>query len=547
MENTKYETRNPKQIRITKLKNPPSLMDFAGTVKKDRKLRRTSSKRDCFAPTSSGLAMTKGAAGEGKNVLCGVRFKKVGASVDLAALSEIFAGLENPSIIGGNPSRKDAGRFSYWAAEPREIFEFRSGQTQPFEKLQRLIEKYRLAEDRGQKTEDRRRRTEGRGLPEGIFCGGWVGYFGYELGRHTERLPETAVDDLKMPLIRLCFYDRVIAYDHAEESFWLIALEILHQKENAKEKFARLEELLAKAHQIKIGPPSPAKLDDIDFSNINCNMDKEYYLRMFEKIKRYIFDGDVYQINFSQRFESNFSARPVELYHWQNFHNPSPYSAYIDAGDFVIVSASPEMFITIEEGVISTKPIKGTRRRIAETCEEDTKTNAKNFEELVNCVKEQAELNMIIDLERNDVARICRPGTRQVVQPRTIETYPTVFHAVATVAGELRKDVTFCDVMRAMFPGGSITGAPKIRSMEIIDETEPTARGVYTGSIGHIGIDGNVSLNIAIRTIIVKDGIAYAQTGGGIVADSQPQAEWDETLVKARALLAGIKAAEVTE
>ena len=171
-------------------------------------------------------------------------------------------------------------------------------------------------------------------------------------------------------------------------------------------------------------------------------------------------------------------------------------------------------------------------------------TNIRNFNELLGSEKEQAELNMIVDLERNDVAKICRPGTRAVIQARTIETYPTVFHAVATVAGRLRDEMTFCDVLKAMFPGGSITGAPKIRSMEIIDETEPTARGVYTGSIGFIGIDDSVCLNIAIRTIIIKGRKAYAQTGGGVVADSTPEAEWQETIIKARALLAGIIATQ---
>jgi para-aminobenzoate synthetase component 1 len=168
----------------------------------------------------------------------------------------------------------------------------------------------------------------------------------------------------------------------------------------------------------------------------------------------------------------------------------------------------------------------------------------RNFDELLNSEKEQAELNMIIDLERNDLARICKPGTRNVVQPRTIEGYPTVFHAVATVAGRLKKEITFCDILKAMFPGGSITGAPKIRSMEIIDETEPTARGVYTGCIGFLGIDGSVCLNIAIRTIIIRDNMALVQTGGGIVADSDPQAEWAETITKARALLAGINSVQ---
>jgi para-aminobenzoate synthetase component 1 len=269
-------------------------------------------------------------------------------------------------------------------------------------------------------------------------------------------------------------------------------------------------------------------------------MSREYYLDEFEKIKRYIYDGDVYQINFSQRFECDYNADPIDLFHWQNHYNPSPYAAYIDAGSFQIVSASPEMFITIEDGIISTKPIKGTRPRVSEA-EQGKQINAKNFDELVGSEKEQAELNMIVDLERNDVARICEPGTRKVVQPRTIESYPTVFHAVATVAGQLRNDITFCNILKAMFPGGSITGAPKIRSMEIIDETEPTARGVYTGSIGLLGLDGSVSLNIAIRTIIINNQKAFAQTGGGIVADSDPQAELNETITKARALLAGIQ------
>jgi para-aminobenzoate synthetase component 1 len=271
-------------------------------------------------------------------------------------------------------------------------------------------------------------------------------------------------------------------------------------------------------------------------------MDKDYYLRTVEKIRRYIYDGIVYQVNFSQRFECDYNVRPTALFNWQNHYNPSGYAAYIDAGDFHIVSASPEMFITLTDGIISTKPIKGTRPRLAETSSQAKETNVKYFNELVHSDKEQAELNMIIDLERNDVVKICEYGSRKVIQPRTIEAYPTVFHAVATVEGRLRRETTFCDILRAMFPGGSITGAPKVSSMEIIDETEPTERGVYTGSIGFIGIDGNACLNIAIRTIIIKDNMAFAQVGGGIVADSNARGEWDETLTKARALIAGIKA-----
>jgi para-aminobenzoate synthetase component 1 len=270
-------------------------------------------------------------------------------------------------------------------------------------------------------------------------------------------------------------------------------------------------------------------------------MTRDYYFRAFEKIRRHIYDGDVYQINFSQRFESQYLARPIDLFHWQNRYNPSPYSAYIDAGNFQIVSASPEMFITVNDRIISTKPIKGTRKRFDDTKPEAKTLNDENFKQLLNSAKEKAELNMIIDLERNDIARLCKPGTRIVSQPRTIETCPSVYHAVATISGELRDNVNLCDILKATFPGGSITGAPKIRAMQIINEIEPTARGIYTGSIGFIGIDGSICLNIAIRTVIIKNNMAYVHAGGGIVADSDAQAEYDETLTKARALIAGIK------
>ena len=519
--------------------------------------------------------MTTGAVAKTDNlILCKLHSKKIRTSIDLPALSEIFSGLKSASILGGNPAKADADRFSYWAAEPREIFEFKTGQKDPFGKLQEVLDKYKLQQDTRLKTQDTRLRTQDTGLktqdtrlrtqdtglktqdtrlkaqdsrpelPKGIFCGGWIGYFSYELGRYIERLPETTIDDLQMPLIRLCFYDRLIAYDHIEGSFRLIVLELPSDSEKPQDKLATLEKLLIESQKIHISQPGSADLDNIDFSQICCNMDKDYYLRTVEKIKRYIYDGEVYQINFSQRFECDYDARPIELLHWQNHHNPSGHAAYIDGGNFHIVSASPEMFITIADDFIRTKPIKGTRRRINETARNNPhakQTNTKNFNKLLCSEKERAELNMIIDLERNDVAKICKPGTRKVIQPRTIESYPTVFHAVATVAGQLRERITFCDILKAMFPGGSITGAPKIRSMEIIDETEPTARGVYTGSIGFIGIDGCACLNIAIRTIIIKNRKAFAQTGGGIVADSDPQAEWDETITKARALLAGIE------
>jgi para-aminobenzoate synthetase component I len=456
-----------------------------------------------------------------KNFLCSLHYKKLSVQVDLSALSKIFSELKSVSILGANSSITEAGRFSYWACRPKEIFEFYSGQKNPFEKLQIVLSRYQLKQDYTPP------------LPEGIFCGGWIGFFSYELGRYIEKLPVTTTDDLQMPLIRLCFYNSVIAYDHIDNTFWLFAFEMANDTETSEQKLLYLENLLSKSQQTIASPPVRREISQADFSKIKCNMSKEYYLQAFDKIKKYIYDGDVYQINFSRRFNCEFEADAIELFNWQNFYNPSPCSAYIDTGEFKIVSASPEMFVTINDGIISTKPIKGTRPHTGNSDKD-------YFTELLLNEKEQAELNMIIDLERNDIAKICVPGTRHVTQPRTIETYPTVLHAVATISGKLREDTTFCDILKAMFPGGSITGAPKVRSMEIIDETEPTARGIYTGSIGFIGIDGKISLNIAIRTIVIKDNTAYVQSGGGIVADSEPESEWQETIIKAKALIEGI-------
>lgn len=457
-----------------------------------------------------------------KRIICRLHYRCISSEANFPALNKLFSALDSTSILGANSSITEARRYSYWSAQAKEIFEFKTGQRNPFEKLQRILNKYQLDKDNTLP------------LPENMFCGGWVGFFSYELNRYIEKLPVTTTDDLNMPLIRLCFYDSVIAYDHCKKCFWLLALDIPNDIEEPEQKLDILEGLISQSQKITISSPASGTSEYIDFENIPCNMNKEYYMKSFEKIKKYIYDGDVYQINFSRRFECEFAADAIELFNWQNIYNPSPYSAYIDAGEFNIVSASPEMFITINDGIISTKPIKGTRPRI-------NNSDIDYASELLHNEKEQAELNMIIDLERNDIAKICVPGTRKVTQPRTIETYPTIYHAVATIAGQLRDDVSFCDVLKAMFPGGSITGAPKIRSMEIIDETEPTSRGIYTGSIGFIGLNGNTSLNIAIRTIIIKNNKAYFQSGGGIVADSQPESEWEETIIKAKALLAGIK------
>jgi len=467
------------------------------------------------------------------DIECKLHVRRVDLSPGLSSVSEVFSRRTLCSIVGGNSYVSEDRRFSVWAAEALEVFEFGEGEKEPFERLKGVLSKYKLGRD------------VKWSFPKGFFCGGWIGFFGYGLNQYIERIGEVNVDDIGLAHVRLCFYDRAVCYDHVEGAWWAVALEMAGDGESAAEKMEGLLEVLKEAEGVLVSVPVRGDVEGTEAGDFSCNMSREDYFEAFEKIQRYIYDGDVYQINFSRRFECDYACGGIELYHWQNEYNPSPYAAFIDGGDHYVVSASPEMFITIRDGYIYTKPIKGTRARLCGGGSE--KVNQVNFSELVGSEKEQAELNMIVDLERNDIARICRAGTRKVVQARTIEEYATVFHAVATIGGELVRwegIEDFCEVLKAVFPGGSITGAPKIRAMEIIEELEPTGRGVYTGSIGYIGLDGSVCLNIAIRTIIIKDGRAYVQTGGGIVADSKAEAEWEETITKAKALLAGINSVQ---
>ncbi|MFA5424346.1 MAG: anthranilate synthase component I family protein, partial [Phycisphaerae bacterium] len=416
-----------------------------------------------------------------KVVLCGVHYRKIEAGVGLDSLNEIFSKRAETVILGGNKAKGDADGFSYWMCEPREILELKTDCEEPFGKLQGAIDKYKLKNiDEVPLPHPSSLRYAGikaAGLNEllaGIFKGGWAGYFSYELGRYIERVSQMSVDDLQMPLVRLGFYDKVICYDHKRNHFWLIALEIDGDSQSGEEKIDELEEILEQAAQIKVSKVQERIAGEIEADSIECNMTRGYYLEAVERIKRLICDGEVYQVNFSQRFCCDYTARPVELFHWQNRHNPCGYSAFLSSDEFAIVSASPEMFITVADNWISTKPIKGTRRRFEPISDESITANERNYRELVESEKEQAELNMIIDLERNDLVKVCEYGTRRVTQGRTIEVYPTVFHAVATVGGQLRRGVKFCDILKAMFPGGSITGAPKVSAMNIIDETEPT-------------------------------------------------------------------------
>lgn len=466
-------------------------------------------------------------------ILCRVHIRPVSGDIALLSLGRIISRQVQPAILGGNLSVEN---FSLFCACPVDCFEFCDG-SHPLEQLQTALAKYQLESNIS--------------LPESIPLPGWIGYYSYDLGRYLESLPSHAKDDLRMPIIHLAFYDAIIVYNHNTGQAHLAALEYTGQKESVQQKFARLELWIAQSQELILElPPRLPRTNKPELA-FQTNMSQADYIRSLERIGRHILDGDVYQINFSQRFECPFQADPATLFLWQNTYNPSPYAAYLASNKWAIVSASPELFLHIRGQDILTRPIKGTRpRRMCECGQDAVEFNRRQYEELLSSEKDKAELMMITDLQRNDLARICIPGTRHVRHPRKIEAYPTVFHAYSEVAGTLPRandPKLFCDILRATFPGGSITGAPKIRAMQLIEELEPTRRGVYTGCIGHIGINFDATLNIAIRTIVVQDGRVYAQTGGGIVADSDPQAEWDETLVKAEALLDCIRAVSQNE
>jgi para-aminobenzoate synthetase component 1 len=325
-------------------------------------------------------------------------------------------------------------------------------------------------------------------------------------------------------------YDFVVTYDHEKGNAHLAAVNLADEPEaKFRERVkTRLHGLLETAHKENSEPLHIKEPSE----KAESNFIKDEYLRAVERAKGYIAAGDIYQVNLSQRFSTAAPADAVSLYRALRGINPAPFSAFLGIGDKAVLSSSPERFMKLRGRRAETRPIKGTRPRR----EGDGKFNALMRAELLASEKDAAELAMIVDLERNDLGRVSEYGSVRVAEPRVIEEYPTVCHLVATVESRLRPDVDALGLIQASFPGGSITGAPKIRAMEIIDDLEPTRRGVYTGSIGYIGFDGNMDTNIVIRTITISGGRAYFQVGGGIVADSEPEAEYQETLDKGRAL-----------
>jgi len=477
------------------------------------------------------------------------------AELDLPGLTPLSA-LEalrrdgHPVLLESARKNDKIGRYSFVSADPYLIFKSRGDAVElslpatpagkygrratmnrkPLVKLRELLSNYRTA------------RVDG--LPP--FTGGAVGFFSYDFAHQIEKLPRRARVDLDIPEAYFVFVDIVVAFDHVLDKAWVIVNPGAREQEMGfrrpdPDQWSRLyDEAADRLLALRAKLAAKDTTSEVLFSEqpgagrfiLAPDMTQDQFESMVRQCKEYIAAGDIYQANLSQRLSASIpDADPLRLYAILRAINPSPFAAYLDFGDLQLVSSSPERLIRLHEGIADTRPIAGTRRRGKDGAEEKTLSA-----ELLTNEKERAEHIMLLDLERNDLGRVCEYGTVQVDEMMVVEDYSHVIHIVSNVRGKLAPGRDAFDLVRAVFPGGTITGVPKVRCMEIIDELEPMARGPYTGSIGYIANTGDMDLNIIIRTFVVKDGIAHIQVGAGIVADSVPEQEYFETLQKAEAL-----------
>ncbi|MBD3426651.1 MAG: aminodeoxychorismate synthase component I [Candidatus Omnitrophica bacterium] len=418
--------------------------------------------------------------------------------------------------------RTDAGRYSFLGIDPflvmrskgRKITvetgrKTRIGEGDVFECLKRILNTYRV--------------DNPTSFP--LISGG-MGYFSYDLKDLIEDLPRRAVDDLALPESCFCFFRTILIHDRKDPG--CIHISITSDGGETRQLLENYKAIMNGTRKEGSTLIDSSKA----FPGLCADISRKDYLKKVEKVLDYIRAGDIYQACLSQRFTARWPLGGYSLYQRLNRKNPAPFSAYLNLPEAKVLSSSPERFLRVADGQVETRPMKGTRSR--GSCEA---SDRKMREDLVNSSKDAAELAMIVDLERNDLGKVCVPGSIRVTEHRRVETYPTVFQTISVVRGLLAKDTSLGQIVKASFPGGSISGCPKVRAMEIIDELEPTARSVYTGSIGYMSFHGTMDLNMAIRTMLLKQGRVYFQTGGGIVADSDPEEEYEETLHKARAMM----------
>ncbi|HXM51685.1 MAG TPA: anthranilate synthase component I [Candidatus Binatus sp.] len=372
-----------------------------------------------------------------------------------------------------------------------------------------------------------------KGVPR--FHGGAVGYLGYETARHFERLPVAQGAPPPMPESAFLRAEDLAVFDHVTRRLKLLTIH-RPDREDYEAAVARIDEMERRLASDQMAAYARGK----DGAKWESNVTRGQYYAMVDAAKEHILAGDAFQIVVSQRFRKPLEASPFDVYRCLRAINPSPYMFFLSlGGDRHVVGTSPEKLVQVEGRHVETRPLAGTRRRGADPAE-DTRLE----KELLSDLKERAEHVMLVDLGRNDVGRVARPGTVNVDRLMEVERYSHVMHISSTVSGELRDGCTSLDALRAAFPAGTVSGAPKIRAMEVIAELEPDQRGVYAGSLGYVSFGGNLDMAITLRTVVVADGVAYVQAGAGIVADSQPEREFEETLEKAGAMFKAIEMAE---
>ena len=439
-------------------------------------------------------------------------------------------------------SAQPLGRYSFLMADPIETIVEPVGSKSVFERIKKCLAKYTA--------------TTMKGLPP--MQGGIAGLFSYDLNRSIEKIEAPKFDEFKLPAVALGVYDVVIAWDHQEEKTWIISqglpeLEPAARKKRADLRVEYFKSLiglggLSNGLQQQLTPQNElAPMFDVEGpEQLTSNFSKPDYLEAVQKSIEYIYAGDIFQVNLAQRLTYPANCDSIELFKRLRSCNPSPFASYFDLsqmadasgfGNFAaqIISASPERLFSVRDRMVETRPIKGTRRRTGRPM-----VDIQAKETLLASEKDRAENTMIVDLMRNDLSRVCEDDSICVTQLCELEEFKSVLHLVSAVEGRLKPDANSADLLEAVFPGGSITGAPKVRAMEIISELEPTARGAYCGSVGYLGFDGNADLNILIRTITASQGWWQIPVGGGIVSQSQPAKEYEETWTKAAGMLRAV-------
>ena len=435
------------------------------------------------------------------------------------------------SVVGGDR----IARYSFLGISPYSVFKSKgdkyeidgvSYQGDPLKAIDRIFQRFKVA--------------GAEGLPP--FIGGGVGFFGYDIIRHIENLPLHAKDDLGFPDISFMFTDSILIFDHLKHKIKIVCCARIEKGRSLRESYqeaqARIETLYNELWSARFMKPSPAPAKKPKPVRFTTNMTKEQFKKNVKTAKEHIKAGDIFQVVLSQRFSTKTETPPFDIYRELRSVNPSPYMFYLQLDDITLIGASPEALVTVRGRDITVRPIAGTRPRPADPAREDSVVAGLLADE-----KERAEHIMLVDLGRNDLGRVAEPGTVKVTDLMTIEKYSHVIHIVSNVTGKLRKGRNAVDTLRACFPAGTVSGAPKVRAMEIIEKLEPTRRGPYAGAIGYLSFTGFFDTCITIRTIFMKDGEAHVQAGGGIVADSVPEREYMESVNKAKALRIAIERA----